>query len=302
MDFKDLAYIIAIAEYQNITKAADSLYVTQPTLTKFLQKLEKDLGQKLFKRVGNRFIPTYAGERYLARAKEILKVKKELDHEMGDIIKKNEGLLNVGFPVMRGTYMLPCTLPIFHSLYPNVKLDIVEANSDLLEYMLLEGNLDLAFFNLPVLNKNIAYDIISHEEVVLILSPHHPLSRSGIKREGSRYPWMDLQLLKDEPFILQEPGQRTRKTVDILFKENDFHPHIKLQTSNIHASVELASKHYGLCFITETHLRHVHLELPILCFSVGDPCTTVDFVAAHRRGSYIPYHAKEYIKIVKDFT
>lgn len=51
MDFKDLTYIIAIAEYQNITKAADSLYVTQPTLTKFLQSLEKSLGQKLFKKL-----------------------------------------------------------------------------------------------------------------------------------------------------------------------------------------------------------------------------------------------------------
>ena len=91
MDFKDLTYIIAIAEYQNITKAADSLYVTQPTLTKFLQGLEKSLGQKLFKKLGNRFILTYAGERYVSRAKEILKTKKELDQEMGDIIKNNEG-------------------------------------------------------------------------------------------------------------------------------------------------------------------------------------------------------------------
>ena len=52
MDFKDMSYILAIARYQNITKAASSLYISQPTLTKFLQKLEKELNQKLFKRMG----------------------------------------------------------------------------------------------------------------------------------------------------------------------------------------------------------------------------------------------------------
>lgn len=302
MDFKDLTYIIAIAEYQNITKAADSLYITQPTLTKFLQNLEKNLGQKLFKKLGNRFILTYAGERYVARAKEILNTKKELDQEMGDIIKNNEGRLNVGFPVMRGTYMLPCTLPIFHSLYPNVKLDILEANSNLLEHMILEGRIDLAFFNLPMISSNISYDIISHEEVLVVLSAKHPLADAGIEKPDCKYPWMDLELLKDEFFILQEPEQRTRKTVDSLFKACSFQPNIRLQTSNIHASVELASKNYGVCFVTETHLRHVNLEHPIACFSVGHPCTTVDFVAAYRKGSYIPYHAKEYMKIVRDFT
>ena len=69
------------------------LYVTQPTLTKFLQNLEREMGQKLFKKLGNRFVLTYAGERYVAKATEILNLKKELDQEMGDIIRQNAGLL-----------------------------------------------------------------------------------------------------------------------------------------------------------------------------------------------------------------
>lgn len=136
MDFKDLTYIIAVAKYQNITKAADSLYITQPTLTKFIQHLEADMGQKLFKKLGNKFTLTYAGQRYVAKATEILNIKKELDQEMNDIVRSNVGVLKVAFPVMRGTYMLPCTLPIFNSLYPNVHLDIMEENSGVLESMI----------------------------------------------------------------------------------------------------------------------------------------------------------------------
>ena len=91
MDFRELSYVLAIAKYQNITKAADALYITQPTLTKFLQSLESQMGQKLFRKLGRRFVLTYAGERYVARATEILNLKKELDQEMNDIIKNNHG-------------------------------------------------------------------------------------------------------------------------------------------------------------------------------------------------------------------
>ncbi len=83
MDFKDLSYVLALAEHQNVTKAANSLYLTQPTLTKFLQNLEKNLEQKLFRKVGNKFLLTYAGERYVEHAKEMLRLKKRIGQRIG---------------------------------------------------------------------------------------------------------------------------------------------------------------------------------------------------------------------------
>ena len=75
MDFKDLSYVLAIARYQNITKAANSLYVTQPTLTKFLQNLEAELGQKLFRKLGQYGVSIYETEfKALADAGDILPV------------------------------------------------------------------------------------------------------------------------------------------------------------------------------------------------------------------------------------
>lgn len=107
--------------------------------------------------------------------------------------------------------MLPCTLPIFNSLYPHVHLDILESHSSQLEGMLLNGDADLAFFNMPVKSPDIDYEIICHEELLLILPSQHPLAGLGIKKEGCKYPWMDLRHLKDEPFLFQIPGQRTQQ-------------------------------------------------------------------------------------------
>ncbi len=302
MDFKDLTYITAIAKYQNITKAANSLYITQPTLTKFLQNFEKDLGQKIFSRLGNRFLLTYAGEIYLKKATEILKLKRELDQEMLDLINNHQGCLKLAFPTMRGTYMLPCTLPVFNQRYPNVKITLLEAHSSLLENMLMSGEADIAFFNLTEKNPSIEYEIISHEEVLLLLSSNHPLTKHACSKKNCKYPWLDLNLLKNEPFILQSPGQRTRAVVDRLFKYYHFTPNIILETVNIPAAVELACMGYGACFVTETHLKHIPLTQLPACFSIGTPSTTVNFAAAFRKNCYLPSYTKDYIQIVRDFT
>ena len=100
MDFRELSYITAIAKYQNITKAAESLYISQPTLSKFLKALEEDIGLKLFRRLGNRYVLTHAGECYLQKAEQILQLKNELDLELADIMKRDVGVLRVAFPTM----------------------------------------------------------------------------------------------------------------------------------------------------------------------------------------------------------
>ncbi len=113
---------------------------------------------------------------------------------------------------------------------------------------------------------------------------------------------MDLRLLSDQNVIMQVPGQRTRSITDQLFKNAGMEPNIILETGNIQAEAELTARNFGVAFITETHLKHVACTDKLAFFSVGKPNTTVDFVAAYRMNSYIPYHAQEYMKIVKDFT
>ena len=302
MDFRELTYVMAIAKHKNITKAAESLYLTQPTLSKFLKALEEEVGQPLFRRLGNKYIPTYAGERYIERAREILLLKKELDQEMGDIISRNEGVLKIGFPPMRGTYMLPCTLPIFRSLYPEVRIKIREEMSDVLVKLIQEGEIDLAFFNHFESDKNIDYTVMSNEELLLVASKENKLCRMSVKMRGCKYPHIDLRLLSDQNVIMQVPGQRTRSITDRIFKNAGMEPNIILETGNIQAEAELAARNFGVAFITETHLKHVACTDRLAFFSVGKPNTTVDFVAAYRMNSYIPYHAQEYMKIVKEFT
>ena len=302
MNFRELQYIVSLAKQQNITRASEEVFVSQPTLSKFIQNLEKNLGQPLFRRLGNKLLLTYAGERYVEKAKAILNAKKELDQELSDILKKDIGELKIAFPIMRGTYMLPCTLPVFSEEFPRVKVTVNEANSAALEDMILGGEIDLAFFTLPIHHPDISYDIIKEEEVVLVMNAAHPMAGEGIRKAGCKYPWFDVTRLKDETFIMQRLDQRTRHITDQIFHNLNMIPRAALEIRNILASVELAAGGYGVTFVTETHLRHITLKAKPACFSIGNPKTMTSFVAAYRRGIYIPYYAQRYIQIVKELT
>ena len=300
MDFRELNYILAIAKHQNITKAAESLYVGQPTLSKFLITLESGLGLKLFRKLGHKYILTYAGERYVEKASQILRIKSDLDAELADIVKRDVGVLNVAFANMRCSYMLPCTLPAFQRLHPNVKVNVYKGNSDENDRRPLDGQVELAFYSKPSeINPLIEYETLGVEELLICAAQGHPVSRFARPNPASAYPKLELSALKNEVILMMQPEQRTRQIVDSFLHEQGIRFQNVIYTSNLQAIMELVAIGYGVAFIFETHLRHRVQTQPIERYSFGNPKMLSDFVAAYRKGSYLPRYALDVIEIAR---
>ncbi len=300
MNFRELNYILAIARHQSITKAAESLYVSQPTLSKFLIALERDLGLKLFRRIGHKYLPTYAGERYVDKANQILRLKADLDAELADIIKRDVGVLNVALPRMRCSYLLPNILPAFKAVLPNVKVNVYEGNSAENDLRLLDGEVDVAFYSKPpVTNPLIEYEPLWQEEMLLCLRRGHPAGRFARPNPASRYLKLDPALLKDEILLQVMPEQRTRQIADDYLRERSLLFRNVMYTSNIPAIMELVAVGYGISFIFESNLQHRVGQSPIDRYSFGEPRTVSNFVAAYRNGSYLPAYAREFIEITR---
>lgn len=299
LDFKELRYIACIARNQNLTKAAQELYISQPSLSKFLHNLENSMEIKLFNRLGNKFVLTYAGERYLEYAERILLIKKDLDDEMNDISALRDGRLNIAFPQTRCAYMAPAILPEFKRAYPNVRVNLFEASSNELEKMLLNGKVDIAIFNGPVNHAELAFEILANEELVLAVSKNHPLAGSGKTVKGCRYPWIDLKRFKNDNFILHDPEQRTEQIAMQVFNQKKMVPHVILRTHSTEAAVRLAASGFGVCFVSENNVKHIALETNPVLFSVGSFKTETELLAVYRRGAYLPQYARDYIRIAK---
>ena len=132
---------------------------------------------------------THAGECYLQKAEQILQLKNELDLELADIMKRDVGVLRVAFPTMRCTYMLPATLPDFQKLYPNVKVEIIEAHSDQLDQKILSGEVEVAFYSQPPKASDvIEYDTLEKEELLICTCKDHPIGRFAVPNPASKYP------------------------------------------------------------------------------------------------------------------
>ncbi|MBQ3402028.1 MAG: LysR family transcriptional regulator [Synergistaceae bacterium] len=291
MDFREISYIAAIAKHQNITKAAEALYISQPALSKFLMSLEDELGLKLFDRVERKYIPTYTGKRYLEYARTILETKASLDAELSDIIKRDIGILNIGLPNMRCTFMLPKILPDFNRKYPNVKVNIFEGTSAMIDVKLLEGDIDLAFYSKPhEVSPHIEYETLAHEELLVCTCRNHPVKSSAMNGH------IELSSLKDERLILLSPEQRTGQISRHYLKQAGIELTNSITTNNMPAVISLTEQGWGVSFIFESHLRWHSPKPEIDTYSFGSPRVTSDFVAAMRKGSYVSAYAREFVE------
>lgn len=303
MDFRELNYVLAIAEHQNITKAAESLYVSQPTLSKFLISLEHELDVKLFRRNGYKYVLTYAGECYVSKARQILQLKRELDAELTDIVKNDRGTLSVGFASMRCSYLLPAVLPLFRQRHPNVSVEVSEGLSATMDSQMMEGKLELAFYSKPPeAHPQLEYELLAEEELLLCVQAGHPVSRMAQSNPGSPYPRLNPELLQDETLLRMTAEQRTGQFIDDYLKKEHITFRSQLCTSSMPSIMELVASGYGVSFLFEPHVKNFASRDRIDLYSFGRKRVTSHFVAAYRKGSYLSDYAREFIDIVRQLN
>jgi len=300
MEFKDIEYSIAIAKYHSITKAADSLYITQPTLSTYIKNMEKRLGIEFFKRDGNKFTLSYEGELFIESGRKILTERDSLMNKLLDSISSERGRLKIAIPLLRGSYLIPLILPEFHQKFPNIELILKEGSSIELENHVKEGLSDLIIYNKPFHNLSIEYDLIHKEEMLLVMNKDNPLAKCGEKIKGMKHLWMDLKLCENEPFIMHRPDQHTGQIERELLKEFGIKPNVVLETKNLEASFRLASNGYGLTFISECHIEHIANKKNAVFFSLGSPTAKMELIAGYLNKSTLPKAAIELIEISKE--
>ena len=252
MNSKQLKYILTIAELKSISKAANELYISQPSLSSFLSNTEKDLGLKLFDRTTTPLTLTYAGSKFIETAKSILILEDNLRKEFSDISEMKKGKITIGIPSVRGTYIFPIILPIFKKDYPGIEIEVVEADSNLLEELLLSRKIDLLITSLPSNNKLLISELLYKEKIRLACQKNYLLDM-GLSSLDSDV--IDLNDLKNVDFILTKKNHRIRNLTDTVFNTYNFEPNTVLETDNTATAFRLATSGLGVCFVSEMILN-----------------------------------------------
>lgn len=302
MNLKEARYIMSIYKNKSITKAARELYISQPSLSRYLQNLERTLGFPLFNRSGNEYIPTYYGRRYLDYAGRILLLGNEWMKEYHELKNEEKGELSIALPLMRSSDIIPKILPAFVEKYPNVHITLKEETHSISENSLLNDDLDFALYTPGSRSHLLDYCLVSREVFVLACAHGHPLCAKAVQKPGLPYPWIDLSQCADESFVLHLPSQHSGKNARRLFKKYDMAPAILLQTCNTEVALSLAASGTGLAFAPESYALRMQKLHKLSLFCVGDPVEYVELMLVYRNGKFLTAYAQEFMRLVMEHS
>lgn len=245
MEFKTLEYIVAIAEYQNITRAAESLYISQSGLNQMLLKEEHALGTKLFFRSKKSLHATPAGTIYVENAKRILKLAQNVTSQIHDLSNCPSGSISFGLPFEHGVDLFVTISQEFQKQYPNVSIQMKEMTVQEMKDNIKSDKLDLAFVMLPQNPEDeFEYVKLCTEKLVLGVPIRHTLAQYASPR-GKVRATIDLSRFRNEQFALMFSGSTMRAVIDPLFSSAGFQPKVHYETLMNRALQRLVKK--GLC-------------------------------------------------------
>ncbi|WP_164918991.1 MULTISPECIES: LysR family transcriptional regulator [Acutalibacteraceae] len=297
---RELEYVIAVVENGSVSKAAESLFISQPSLSRYLKDLEDNIGVQLFRRVHNRLVLTYAGERYVAVGKNILRLYNELETELQNINEAVTGRLRIGIASLRMSYIMPGILKNYITKYPLVEVQMFENPTKELEEMLISDKIDIAIINGNECNAQITYQPFFTEEILLAVPYNHPLAQKGASKDSCQYPWMDLRLTQYQPFIILSDHQRLYDISMQIFEKYNIHPKTALCTKSAESAFRLVEAGIGLTFVPETFTRFSLTDKPPALFSIGEPCIQWKLCAAWKTEGLLTPTAKKLIQIIKN--
>lgn len=303
MLFRNYDYFIAIADAGSLTKAAERLYVSQPSLSQYLKRLEANLGVELFDHSSSPLRLTYTGERYYTYVKQVKQLEENVRKEFQDIQNEKSGRLRLGVALWRSACLLPDVFPAFHQQYPDIHLELTEARSVELEAALMEDKIDLAILNLPrSLNyEALACEIICEERILLAAPTRHPVIHQLLQncRCISGYPVAPLDVLHHIPLVLTKPGQNLTHEVMYALGKHHIEPDLLLETGNLSTAINLAAKGMACTFVPEEGAKICQRPGAVTYFVVDTPELVWDLGAVYRKGTYVSKLACLFIESVK---
>ena len=299
MDFREMLYITTVADCRSVTAAAKKLYISQPSLSYIISKVEQDVGVKLFERKNYPLTLTYAGEKYVDTARKILLLNDNLRKELMDIGLGEKGRISFGMPLERAGYMLPRVIGKFKEKYPRVELQLQESKVDGLIDALMRDEIN--FFISPGNKENLPAglktEVIYREELFLVTAPGVVTEEKIIPDSGGA---VDIHKLGNIPYILLKKGHANRKRVDQILKEHKVVPNVVMEVSSCISAVQLASSGLGAAIVPMRALETLGGKDKFCCYSYRKERDGWDVNVIYKEEVYLDKSERYLINLMKE--
>ncbi|MFC3454354.1 LysR family transcriptional regulator [Amycolatopsis speibonae] len=210
MELQQMRYVVAVAETNSFTRAAERCLVVQSALSHQIARLERELGARLFERTSRRVRLTAAGEAFLPAARQCLDAAERAGSEVAAAVGEIRGRLTVGVIPTVAAVDVPAALQTFRHRYPHVRIGLRVGASGLLVEQIKDGAIEVAFLGLPVSDRpeGVGTRELGRDDLIAVVAPGHPLAG-----ESS----VDLKRLSSEVFVDFPVGSAGRAQTDQAF-------------------------------------------------------------------------------------
>ncbi|WP_309089986.1 cidABC operon transcriptional activator CidR [Domibacillus sp.] len=288
MDIKHLQYFIEVSNFNSFSKAADHLFITQPTISKMIKNLEVELGVELFDRSRKKLALTDAGKILLEQAKLVNKAFRNLETELDNLLELKTGHIRIGLPPIFDAHFFLKVVGLFHEKYPGITFQLKEEGSKSIEDAVEQNELDVGVIVLPTQDELFHHFAFMEEDLMLILPISHPLAgRVEI----------DLASLSSESFILFNKDFALNDRIISSCNDAGFQPRVISESSQWSFIEEMVASKLGISLLPESICRH--LSDHVCTVRVVNPSINWNLAIIWRKNQYLSYAAKEWLSFTK---
>ena len=298
MNTKQFQYVLVLAQEGSFSRAADALGITQPSLSQYVKKIEKELGAELFDRANGDVRITDAGHAYLDAGRKILELEHRLEAELSDIAENRSGSLIIGAAPYRAAGIIPAIAREFQKLHPGMHLVVREGTTAELSEDMAHGAFDLALTLLPVDQRLFAWEKVAEEELLLAVPAEYPPFPSRQIPER-RYPAVDARLLADRQLVMLTSAQFMQRRLEELAADLHLTLRKAAVVKSLEAQIAMVRAGVGMALLP-TGIERFCAPGEVTFYSFVQPLPKRELVVMWRKDRRLSQAAEELKRVIRE--
>lgn len=248
MNTKQFQYVLTLAHEGSFSRAAENLNITQPSLSQYIKKIEREVGLELFDRTNGDVRTTDAGRVYIETARQILDLEHQMETSFSDIAGNKAGSLIIGAAPYRAASMMPTIAKQFQALHPGMHLVVREGTTAELIEGMAHGEYDLALTLLPIDERVFNWEKVVEEELVLAVPNSYP-SLPSISTPDRKYKAVDAAVLGGQSLVMLTDTQYMQKQLQNLLVDKMIDINTAAIVKSLEAQIEFVKAGVGMALV-----------------------------------------------------
>ena len=289
MNLNQLKIFYLAAKKGNLSAAAAELFITQPAVTKGIQRLQEYYDMKFVDHIGKKLVLTDAGEVLYEIAEKIFELESKAEESIRDFQQRKRGRIRILSSESFGDYYLPRIIISFSKTYPLVRISMNILPTEQVVEQTATLNNDLGFISYPVDHKKLLVKEVLEDQLVVITPPDHPLARQ---------PALNPRHLEDQMLIMHEADSAPRRALEDFIRRNSLSVDVHLELSSNRAIKRAVEDGIGIALISRKVANNEIQDKRLIAIPLSDPSMTRKFYMVHHKDKYLSESLQNFIDMV----